>query len=287
VNVAADPVRVGYTGAAAAWADDASLAYVPLARHLVAACPDPLPEAVALDAGAGTGAAAAALRDRGARVVAADLQEEMLRGSGWLTQRVVADVTALPFRTGTFDVVVAAFVLNHLARPALGLREIVRVCRPRGVVLASTFSADRAVAKGIVDDVARAHGWVVPDWYDTFRARAAGLSTVEQVADIAREAGLGDVSVNESVIDIGLDDPTRIARYRLGMPQLACFVRSLPEHRRRAHHDDVGAAIEASGGRLDPSVIELVGRASRDPSREAVGGGAAKRLGVLAGLDGE
>jgi len=257
-----DPARVGYAGAADAWADGASLAYIPLARHLVAACRQPLVGAIALDAGAGTGAAATALRELGARVVSADLQEDMLRGSRCRTDAAVADVTALPFRTGAFDVVAGAFVLNHLDRPLLGLREMVRVCRRGGTVLASTFSANRTPVKSIVDDVARAHGWTVPEWYDVFRQRAAGLSTVEHMAAIAAGAALGDIAVSESEIDIGLDDPSSVARYRLGMPQLAKFVNGLSATRRQKLYTDVIAAIAASGEPLRPAVIELVGRAA-------------------------
>ena len=256
-----DAARVGYAGAGEAWATGASLAYVPLARHLVDACPDPLSGTLALDAGAGTGAAAAALRRHGARVVAADVQEDMLRGGRCTAQAAVADIAALPFRSAAFDVVVGAFVLNHLADPTTGLAEMSRVCRHGGVVMASTFSANRAAAKSIVDDVAAAYGWVVPHWYDTFRDRASRLSSVDHMAGVAAETGLRDVAVTESVIDIGLDDPMSIARYRLGMPQLAPFARSLTEPRRQAFLDDVIAAITASGEQLRPAVIELVARA--------------------------
>ena len=256
-----DPARVGYAGAADAWADGASLAYIPLARHLVGACPEPLPGAIALDAGAGSGAAGAALHEHGARVVAADLQEDMLRVSRCRTEAVVADVVALPFRGGLFDVVVGAFVLNHLDQPTLGLREMARVCRHGGVVLASTFSANRTAVKTIVDDVATAHGWVVPDWYEAFRRRAARLSSVEHMAGIATDVGLREVAVTEAEIDIGLEDPAAIARYRLGMPQLAGFVGAMTDDRRHAFRSDVIAAIAASGEALRPAVIELVGRA--------------------------
>ena len=258
----ADSARVGYNGAADAWAGGASLAYVPLARHLVAACPEPLLGAIALDAGAGTGAAGAALHERGANVVSSDLQGDMLRLNRCRTDAAVADIIALPFRAGAFDVVVAAFVLNHLDRPGLGLTEMARVCRHGGAVLASSFAATRAPVKTIVDNVAAAHGWVVPEWYETFRRRAAQLSSAEHMAEIAHQAGLGDVAATETEIDIGLDDPHSIARYRLGMPQLAAFVSALTEARRRAFQADVIAAIAASGEPLRPAVVELVARAA-------------------------
>jgi ubiquinone/menaquinone biosynthesis C-methylase UbiE len=46
----------------------------------------------------------------------------------------VADVNALRFADGTFDVVHAHQVLQHLADPVAALREMRRVCRPGGVI---------------------------------------------------------------------------------------------------------------------------------------------------------
>jgi SAM-dependent methyltransferase len=49
---------------------------------------------------------------------------------------VVGDVLSLDFPSGTFDVVHAHQVLQHLADPVAALREMIRVCRPGGVVAA-------------------------------------------------------------------------------------------------------------------------------------------------------
>ena len=87
-----------------------------------------------------------ALRARGARVVAADREFDM--ASYGARPAVTADVTALPFRSGAFDVVVAAFVVNHLPDPTAGLTELRRVTRPGGAVLASTFSVDAGGGQG-------------------------------------------------------------------------------------------------------------------------------------------
>jgi SAM-dependent methyltransferase len=46
--------------------------------------------------------------------------------------RVVADARALPFRDASFDVVLMAFVLFHLAEPEVAIAEVRRVLRPRG-----------------------------------------------------------------------------------------------------------------------------------------------------------
>jgi SAM-dependent methyltransferase len=47
-----------------------------------------------------------------------------------------ADVYALPWGNGVFDVVHAHQVLQHLGDPVAALREMLRVCRPGGVVAA-------------------------------------------------------------------------------------------------------------------------------------------------------
>jgi SAM-dependent methyltransferase len=46
----------------------------------------------------------------------------------------VGDIHALGFPTGSFDVVHAHQVLQHVAEPVQALREAMRVCRPGGVV---------------------------------------------------------------------------------------------------------------------------------------------------------
>ena len=94
--------------------------YAQLARVLVAAAPVPLAGRLVLDLGAGAGVAGRAALAAGARrVVAVDLSEGMLRRGGG-GRPVAADAVALPFRDGSFDLVVAAFCLNHLDSLAAG-----------------------------------------------------------------------------------------------------------------------------------------------------------------------
>src|SRR3954447_17181851 len=102
---------------AGGWATGAALAYGPLAAHLVAQAPFPLDGTVALDAGAGSGVAGDALRAGGAHVVTADREFDMAAYGARAGPAVTADVTALPFKAGSFDVVAAAFVVNHLSDP--------------------------------------------------------------------------------------------------------------------------------------------------------------------------
>ncbi|MEV8605122.1 class I SAM-dependent methyltransferase [Streptomyces griseoviridis] len=95
-----------------------------------------------LDAGCGTGRALPPLRaavGSAGVVVGADLTPAMLQaavragrdGDGRL---LVADVAALPLRTGSLDAVFAAGLIAHLPHPAENLRELARVVRPGGVL---------------------------------------------------------------------------------------------------------------------------------------------------------
>ncbi|MER6976543.1 class I SAM-dependent methyltransferase [Streptomyces carpinensis] len=95
-----------------------------------------------LDAGCGTGRAMTPLRAAvGASgiVVGADLTPAMLQaavragrdGDGHL---LLADVGALPLRSGAFDAVFAAGLVAHLPQPSENLRELRRVVRPGGLL---------------------------------------------------------------------------------------------------------------------------------------------------------
>ena len=107
------------------------------------------PQAV-LDLGAGTGAAAALLKRgfRSARVVAADISAPMLemarrRSRCW--RRIeceVADAHALPFADGSFDLVFSNLMLQWTDPLDVALREIGRVLKPGGLLLASSFGPE-------------------------------------------------------------------------------------------------------------------------------------------------
>ena len=245
-----------YAGLAEAWASDATLAYGPMARHLVARAPFELRGVRALDAGAGSGVAGEALRMRGAHVVAADREFDM--SSHGARPAVTADVTALPFRDRAFDIVVAAFVVNHLPDPVAGLTELRRVTRPRGAVLASTFSVERAAAKGAVDEVAAAHGFVPPGWYADLQECAHAVGDPASVERALAAAGFARWSVTEEPVDVGLTEPADVVRYRLAVPHLHRFVVSLPADARAAFVADAVEAVRRTGDRFAPVVVEAV-----------------------------
>jgi SAM-dependent methyltransferase len=91
------------------------------------------PGSITVDLARAVGPGEVVAVDRAPAAVA--LAEEAARSAGVanvVTQ--VADVMALPFEDGAFDVVHAHQVLQHLSDPVAALREMRRVTRPGGVV---------------------------------------------------------------------------------------------------------------------------------------------------------
>jgi ubiquinone/menaquinone biosynthesis C-methylase UbiE len=209
------------------WALGAELVYGPVATELVASSPHPLTGRIVLDAGAGTGAASAALRRHGARALAVDLSAGML---AWRAASrppsAVADIRVLPLRTGCVDDAIAAFVLNHLTDPGVGLAELARVTRPAGAVLAAVFGNDsHSAARDRIDAAAVAAGWQVPARYRRMKSEAAPiLGTAAAMAAAARAAGFTAVSAEERTVDVGVTHPRQLVHYRLGNPAFAAWL---------------------------------------------------------------
>jgi len=93
-----------------------------------------------LDAGCGTGGMLDLFTSwPDAEVTGADLASEALQFSRRRGHRrlVGADLTLLPFRSGTFDVVTALDVVEHVPDDARALSEVSRVLRPGGILVAS------------------------------------------------------------------------------------------------------------------------------------------------------
>jgi SAM-dependent methyltransferase len=97
------------------------------------------PGAVALDAGCGRTTRLRDYRDRIARLVGVDVDDEAGRANPYLDEYVHADLDdGLPFVDGSFDLVYANFVVEHLARPRQALEEWRRVLKPDGTLVLLT-----------------------------------------------------------------------------------------------------------------------------------------------------
>lgn len=115
-----------------------------------------------LDAGCGNGRYLAELRRRGIEAAGCDLSPGMLRSAGHPRRLLQADVGALPFAGGSFDVAIAAHVLYHVDDPGVAARELRRVLRGGGTLLAVTNGARhlRSVRR-LIDE---AVGEELPGW---------------------------------------------------------------------------------------------------------------------------
>jgi ubiquinone/menaquinone biosynthesis C-methylase UbiE len=256
-DVTAD-VRAAYDATGAAWDDGPRRIYDQLAAVLLDQCPLSFEHAVALDAGAGTGAATAEMIRRGARVTAIDLSAGMLRRVTGTA--AVGDIVRLPVRSNAVDIAVAAFVLNHLRHPIDGLRELARVTRPRGAVLVSVFGqAPAHPSKEAIDTVAAHHGFATPDWYrqmqDTFELQA---TTPEALTALAHRSGLEQADVQAVTVTPSMTDGD-VVSWRLGMAHLAPFVANLTPVQAKALADDACAAVTGMPP-LEIAMVTLVGR---------------------------
>lgn len=100
----------------------------------------------------------------GGSVVAVDRSLGMLRRATATVPRAQADALALPVRAGCVDVAVAAFVLFLLPDAHRAARELHRVLRPGGELLAATWGEQRATrADEIVLEVLDAAGAPPPE----------------------------------------------------------------------------------------------------------------------------
>lgn len=113
-----------------------------------------------LEVGCGTGDLAAALAEAGGLVTALDQDPAMLALAAPRLKGAPGPVQGalprLPFADRTFDVVVANFVVNHLADPRAGVAELTRVCAAGGLVAmtgwTSATSAQSALLGRVSDD---------------------------------------------------------------------------------------------------------------------------------------
>lgn len=111
---------------------------------------DPPADAKILDVCTGTGDLALDFwRRRGVAVTGCDFCEEMLEigrkkvekaGAGEKIELRFADAMNLPFGDDAYDFVTVAFGLRNIQDPQRGLAEMVRVCRPGGMVAVLEFS---------------------------------------------------------------------------------------------------------------------------------------------------
>ena len=167
----------------------------------------------ALDLACGTGDIAFALSDRGASVIGLDVTHRMLvLAASRLARRspggggtphpafVQADMMALPFADGEFDVVTTGYGLRNVPELTPAIREIHRVLRPRGTLVSLDFNRPsnafvRTVYLGYLRFVGGALGWSLHRDPDTYRYIPASIQRypgAPAVTDLMRRIGFED-----------------------------------------------------------------------------------------------
>ncbi|TDE31092.1 methyltransferase domain-containing protein [Actinomadura sp. 6K520] len=155
-----------------------------------------------LDVGCGPGTITAGLAERVApgRVVAADSAETVLDEARANTagaanvEFAVADVHALDYADGTFDIVHAHQVLQHVADPVGALREMRRVTRPGGLVAARDADFGAMVW---YPEPPGMDAWL-PIYYAVARGNGGEPDAGRRLVSWARAAGFADVTASSS-----------------------------------------------------------------------------------------
>lgn len=155
-----------------------------------------------LDVGCGTGALTVALVDcvgTSGVVAAVDPSEQQVSACAATAPSAevrVAGAEAVPFEDGTFDGALAQLVVNFLADPAAGVREMRRVVRPGGKLAACTWDYGEGMtmlrafwdAATAVDPAAPHEGRTMP------------YCTAVELERLWLDAGLADVTTGSLTV---------------------------------------------------------------------------------------
>jgi len=166
-----------------------------------------------LEVGGGTGELGERLaRELRAEIVEVDQSErmvELMRARG-LDARV-GDVQELPFGDAEFDCAVAAWMLYHVSDLERGLRELARVLRPGGRLVAVTVGAEHML------ELWHAIGAEPPDRSRLFRAETGADRLAPWFERVERRDANGWVSFDEptarAYVTSGLFDDGLVPRF--------------------------------------------------------------------------
>jgi malonyl-CoA O-methyltransferase len=153
-----------------------------------------------LGCAAGTGSRELARRFRRARVTSLDLSRRMLQAGKSARSRfarireVQADAAALPFATGSFDLVVANLLLPWIDRPGDVFAEIRRVLQKDGLFAFSTLGPDSLLELR--------QAWQLEDEF----AHVNLFADMHNVGDALVQAGLGDPVLDVDGLAVSYED---------------------------------------------------------------------------------
>jgi ubiquinone/menaquinone biosynthesis C-methylase UbiE len=145
-----------------------------------------------LDLAAGTGRYSRLLAEtRAADIIAVDFCAPMLTGVS-VAQRVCATMMQLPFKDGTFDVVISGLALGHATDVNAWMREVARVLKPGGTLLYSDFHPEAArmsLTRSFSDKNQRT--WTVPHRCYDVSSQTGAAAAADLSIDIIHEVRVG------------------------------------------------------------------------------------------------
>lgn len=218
-----------------------------------------------LDVGTGPGFVALAAAERGAQVRAADQSTAMVeiaRQAG--VDAVRAAVEQLPFDDGSFDAVVAGYLLNHLPRPEAAVASLARVLRPGGRVALTVWDVPSAnPALGLFGPVTAAVGLApaAPPGPDAQRF-SSDDAMLDLLGSAFVDAAVARVRWSVTVEPGAWFDAVASATPRTG----AALAAATDEQRAQLREAYVAVAREqygASDGRVELPAAAVVGSATR------------------------
>lgn len=181
------------------------------------------PDSRVLDVGCGRGGLVEQLGHPLNQVVGIDPDIHSLHEHRLPLPRTAGLSRELPFRSNSFDLAFASWVLEHLAEPKRDIQEISRVLRPGGVFIFITPNRRHPLVglNRLSGRFARWQAWLVEQLYgraaaDTFPA----YYRANTAADLGRLAGLSGLQLVELK---AIADPTYLA-FRPGLFRLAAWL---------------------------------------------------------------
>ena len=161
---------------------------------------------IVLEAGCGVGAQTRIIAPKNpdSTFISIDLSEESLDQAGKLIKSLAirnvefrhSDIYCLPFEDETFDGVVVCFVLEHLTKPRKALKELIRVLKKGGSLIAiegdhgsAFFYPDSRYAQAAIECLIR------------LQAQGGGNANIgRELYPLLKSVALSDVSVTPRVV---------------------------------------------------------------------------------------